>query len=95
MAVADAATTTLDVVVDAARTTLVPARHQRVDSALLLATMCLTMDTRQPQIRCKTSWEKLVQYIGTNYYGQDISNELQNKASYCEQFLLNPCILLQ
>jgi hypothetical protein len=27
----------------------------------------------------RTSWEKLVQYIGMNY-GQDISNELQNKA---------------
>jgi hypothetical protein len=27
-----------------------------------------------------TSWEKLVQYVGTNY-GQDISNELQNKIS--------------
>jgi hypothetical protein len=26
----------------------------------------------------QTSWEKLVQYVGTNY-GQDISNELQNK----------------
>jgi hypothetical protein len=25
-----------------------------------------------------TSWEKLVQYVGTNY-GQDIINELQNK----------------
>jgi hypothetical protein len=25
-----------------------------------------------------TSWEKLVQYVGTNY-GQDINNELQNK----------------
>jgi hypothetical protein len=25
-----------------------------------------------------TSWEKLVQYVGTNY-GQDISNEIQNK----------------
>jgi Trp operon repressor len=25
-----------------------------------------------------SSWEKLVQYVGTNY-GQDISNELQNK----------------
>jgi hypothetical protein len=25
-----------------------------------------------------TSWEKLAQYVGTNY-GQDISNELQNK----------------
>jgi hypothetical protein len=26
----------------------------------------------------RTSWEKLVQYVGTNY-GPDISNELQNK----------------
>ena len=26
----------------------------------------------------RTSWEKLVQYVGTNY-GQDVSNELQNK----------------
>ena len=25
-----------------------------------------------------SSWDKLVQYVGTNY-GQDISNELQNK----------------
>jgi hypothetical protein len=28
----------------------------------------------------RTSWEKLVHYVGTNY-GQDISNELQNKIS--------------
>jgi hypothetical protein len=27
----------------------------------------------------RTSWEKLVQFVGTNCYGQDISNELQNK----------------
>jgi hypothetical protein len=26
----------------------------------------------------RTSWEKLVQYVGTNY-GQDINNKLQNK----------------
>jgi hypothetical protein len=26
----------------------------------------------------RTSWEKVVQYVGTNY-GQDINNELQNK----------------
>jgi hypothetical protein len=26
----------------------------------------------------RTSWEKLEQYVGTNY-GQDISNKLQNK----------------
>ena len=28
----------------------------------------------------RTSWEKLVQYVGMNY-GQDISNELQNKTT--------------
>jgi hypothetical protein len=28
----------------------------------------------------RTSWEKLVQYVGTNYW-QDISNELQNNMS--------------
>jgi hypothetical protein len=28
----------------------------------------------------RTSWEKLVQYVGANY-GQDISNELQNKVA--------------
>ena len=28
----------------------------------------------------RTSWEKLVQYVGTTY-GQDISNELQNKTT--------------
>jgi hypothetical protein len=28
----------------------------------------------------RTSWEKLVQYVGTNF-GQDISNELQNKVT--------------
>ncbi len=28
----------------------------------------------------QTLWEKLVQFVGTNgHYGQDISNELQNK----------------
>jgi hypothetical protein len=28
----------------------------------------------------RTSWENLVQYVGTNY-GQDMSNELHNKVS--------------
>jgi hypothetical protein len=28
--------------------------------------------------KMRNSWEKLVQYVGTNY-GQDINNELQNK----------------
>ena len=29
----------------------------------------------------RSSWEKLVQYVGTNY-GQDIINELQNKLTF-------------
>jgi hypothetical protein len=35
----------------------------------------------------RTSWEKLVQYVGTNY-GQDINNELQKRFGL---FLLNLC----
>jgi hypothetical protein len=27
----------------------------------------------------RTLWDKLVQYVGKKIYGQDISNELQNK----------------
>ena len=36
----------------------------------------------------RSSWEKLVQYVGTNY-GQEISNELQNKltVNFVEPFL--------
>jgi hypothetical protein len=34
----------------------------------------------------RTLWEKLAQYVGTNY-GQDISNELQNKINV---ILLDP-----
>ena len=34
----------------------------------------------------RTSWEKLVQYMGTSY-GHDISNELQNKV---EVYLTEP-----
>jgi hypothetical protein len=33
---------------------------------------------RAAEDQMRTSWEKLVQFVGTNY-GQDISNELQNK----------------
>jgi hypothetical protein len=33
---------------------------------------------RESVDQMRTSWEKLVQFVGTNY-GQDISNELQNK----------------
>jgi len=52
MVVEDAATTReAHVVADEASTTLASAKHQRVDSAPLLATMCLTTDTRQLQTR--------------------------------------------
>jgi hypothetical protein len=54
---------TVDVAMEEDRTTLVPGWWLRVVSMLHSVTMCLTMDT----------WEKLVQFIGTNY-GQDISN---------------------
>jgi hypothetical protein len=33
---------------------------------------------RAAEDQMRTSWEKLIQFVGTNY-GQDISNELQNK----------------
>jgi len=53
MAAVDVAITTIGaaVVAEEASTTLVPARHRRVDSAPLLGTMCSTMDTRQLQTR--------------------------------------------
>jgi hypothetical protein len=35
-------------------------------------------DQKSASYLMRTSWEKLVQYVGTNY-GQDIRNELQNK----------------
>ncbi len=48
-------------------------------SVLHLATMCLTMDTGQLQIRCELRGRNLYSlWLGTNY-GQDISNELQIK----------------
>ena len=81
--VVEVAATTREVVVvaDEASTTLVPARHRRVDSAPLLGTMCSTTDTSKAAAdQMRTSWEKLVPYVGT-HYGQDISNELQNKVT--------------
>jgi hypothetical protein len=35
-------------------------------------------DKKSAADQMRTSWEKLVQYVGNNY-GQDINNELQNK----------------
>jgi hypothetical protein len=68
-----------DVVAEEDRTTLAPGWRLRVVSVLHLVTMCLIMDTGQLPIRWELhAWEKLVQFVGTNY-GQDISNELQNK----------------
>ena len=47
--------------------------------------LCVTLGTnvfdygqKSAADQMRTSWEKLVQFVGTNY-GQDISNELQNK----------------
>jgi hypothetical protein len=37
----------------------------------------------------RTSWEKLVQFVGTNY-GQDKSNELQNKIPGCDTSRTSP-----
>ena len=44
-----------------------------------LGTNIFDYGTKGTADQMRTSWEKLVQYVGTNY-GQDISNELQNKA---------------
>jgi hypothetical protein len=43
-----------------------------------LGTSVLYYGQKSAADQMHTSWEKLVQYVGTNY-GQDISNELQNK----------------
>ena len=44
-----------------------------------LGTHVFNYGTKGAADQMRTTWEKLVQYIGTNY-GQDISNELSNKA---------------
>ena len=43
-----------------------------------LGTSVFDYSQRAAADQMKTSWEKLVQYVGTTY-GQDISNELQNR----------------
>jgi hypothetical protein len=69
----------VDMVTEEDRTTLPPVWWLRVVSVLHLATMCLTMDTGQLQIRCELRGRNLYSlWLGTNY-GQDISNELQIK----------------
>jgi hypothetical protein len=70
----DTAASVVDAVTKEDRTTLAPGQWLRVVSVLHLVTMCSIMDIGQ----MRTAWEKLVQFMGTNY-GQDISNELQNK----------------
>jgi hypothetical protein len=47
----DVAASVADMVAEEDRTTLAPGRWLRVVSVLHLATMCLIMDTGQPQIR--------------------------------------------
>ena len=43
-----------------------------------LGTSVFDYDQKSAAEQTRSSWEKLVQYVGTNY-GQEISNELQNK----------------
>jgi hypothetical protein len=43
-----------------------------------LGTNVFEYDQKSAADQMRTSWEKLVQHVGTNY-GQDINNELQNK----------------
>jgi hypothetical protein len=43
-----------------------------------IGTNVLDYGQKSASYQMRTSWEKLAQYVGTNY-GQDISNELQNK----------------
>ena len=43
----------------------------------------------------RTSWEKITEYVGTTY-GQDISNELQNKSTVViAEPVLSPAILMR
>ena len=43
-----------------------------------LGTSVFDYDQKLAAYQTRSSWEKFVQYVVTNY-GQDISNELQNK----------------
>jgi ribosomal protein L15 len=43
-----------------------------------LGTHAFEYGQKSAEDQMRTSWENLVQYVGTNY-GQDINNELQNK----------------
>jgi hypothetical protein len=71
----DAAANVAEAVAQEDRTTLAPGRWLRVVFALHLV---FDYGHRAAADQMRTSWEKLVQFMGTNY-GQDISNELQNK----------------
>jgi hypothetical protein len=68
------APTTVDAVEDEVRIILAPTMQKREVCVTILAHMGQKFAADQ----MRTSWEKLVQYVGINY-GQDISNELQNK----------------
>ena len=46
-----------------------------------LAAMSSTNRQKGSADQMRTSWEKFVQYVGTNY-GADIGNEFQNKKTY-------------
>jgi hypothetical protein len=65
---ADAVVSTVDAVTEEDRITLAPGWQQTVVSVLHLVTMCLTMAGHRVAVdQMQTSWEKLVQLVGTNY----------------------------
>ena len=81
LAVVDVATAVMvDAVMDEAITTLVQAPQPRRDYAVLSALHVFDYGHKAAADQMRTSWEKLAQYVGT-IYGQDISNELQNKTT--------------
>jgi hypothetical protein len=55
-----------------------PSNAARKGLCTNLGTNVLDYGQKSAVDQMRTSWEKLAQYVGTNY-GQDISNELQNK----------------
>jgi hypothetical protein len=68
----------VDAVVEEDRTTLAPRWWQKSGLCATLGNNVFNYGHRAAADQMQTSWEKLVQFMGTNY-GQDISNELQNK----------------
>jgi hypothetical protein len=60
------------------RTTLVPGWQLKIVLCAALGNNVFEYGHRAAADQMRTSWEKLVQFVGTNYW-QDISNELKYK----------------